>query len=102
MILLWEKEEMLVTSIFSISKNAFYHSQNKFKFFSRIYFVKLDQTDNHQVMSLTRSPLSHPVGFSSLGIIKTQNGVVKGQLDLEEVSDMTDYTLYKDNQGANS
>ena len=34
---LWEKEEMLVTSIFSFSHNVFYPSQNKFQFFSHIY-----------------------------------------------------------------
>ena len=36
---LWEKEKMLVTSIFSFSHNAFYPSQNTFLFFSHIYYV---------------------------------------------------------------
>ena len=36
---LWEKEKMLVTSIFSFSHNVFYPSLNKFQFFSYIYFV---------------------------------------------------------------
>ena len=36
---LWEKEKMLVTSIFSHSHNVFYHSQSKFQFLSHIYFV---------------------------------------------------------------
>ena len=35
----WEKEKMLVTSIFSISQNVFYPSQNKFQFFGQVYFV---------------------------------------------------------------
>ena len=35
----WEKEKMLVTSIFSFSHHVFYPSQNKFQFFSHIYFV---------------------------------------------------------------
>ena len=34
----WEKEEMLVTSIFSFSHNVFYLSQNEFQFFSHIKF----------------------------------------------------------------
>ena len=33
----WEKEKMLVTSIFSFSQNVFYTSQNKFQFLSHIY-----------------------------------------------------------------
>ena len=36
---LWEKEKILVTSIFSFSHNVFYPSQNKFQFFSHIYFI---------------------------------------------------------------
>ena len=36
---LWEKEKMLVTSIFSFSHNVFYPFQNKFQFFSHVYFV---------------------------------------------------------------
>ena len=36
---LWEKEKMLVTSIFSFTHNVFYPSQNKFQFFIYIYFV---------------------------------------------------------------
>ena len=36
---LWEKEKMLVTSIFSFSQNVFYPSQNKFQYFYNIYFV---------------------------------------------------------------
>ena len=36
---LWEMEKMLVTSFFSFSHNVFYLSRNKFKFFSRNYFV---------------------------------------------------------------
>ena len=34
-----EKEKMLVTSIFSFSHNVFYSFQNRFQFFSHIYFV---------------------------------------------------------------
>ena len=36
---LWEKEKMLVTSIFSFSHNVFYPSQNKLQLFNYIYFV---------------------------------------------------------------
>ena len=36
---LWEKEKMLVTSIFSISQNVFYPFKNKCQFLSQIYFV---------------------------------------------------------------
>ena len=36
---LWEKEKMLVTSIFSFSHKVFYSSQHKFQFLSQIYFV---------------------------------------------------------------
>ena len=36
---LWEKEKMLVTSIFSFFHNVFYPSQNKFHLCSHIYFV---------------------------------------------------------------
>ena len=36
---LWEKEKMLVTSIFSFSHNVFYPSQSKFQSFIYIYFV---------------------------------------------------------------
>ena len=36
---LWEKEKMLVTSIFSFSHNVFYSSQNKFQVFSHIHSV---------------------------------------------------------------
>ena len=36
---LWEKEKMLVTSIFSFSHIVFYPSQIKFPFFGHIYFV---------------------------------------------------------------
>ena len=36
---LWEKEKMLVTSIFPLSHNVFYPSQTKFHFFIYIYFV---------------------------------------------------------------
>ena len=34
-----KKEKMLVTSIFSFSNNVFYPSENKFQFFSHIWFV---------------------------------------------------------------
>ena len=34
-----EKEKMPVTNIFSFSHNVFYHSQNKFQFFSYIFIV---------------------------------------------------------------
>ena len=36
---LWEKEKILVTSIFSFSHNVFYPSQNKFHCFIHIYYV---------------------------------------------------------------
>ena len=36
---LWEKEKMLVTSIFSFAHSVFFPSLNKFQFFSHIYFV---------------------------------------------------------------
>ena len=36
---LWEKEKMLVTSIFFFSHNVFYQSQKEFLFLSYIYFV---------------------------------------------------------------
>jgi hypothetical protein len=36
---LLEKEKMLITSIFSFSKNVFYPSPVKFQFFSHVYFV---------------------------------------------------------------
>ena len=36
---LWEKEKMLVTSIFSFSHSVFYPYQNRFQFFNHIYFV---------------------------------------------------------------
>ena len=36
---LWETEKMLVTSIFSFSRNFFYSSQHKSQFLSRHYFV---------------------------------------------------------------
>ena len=36
---LWEKEKMLVTSIFSVSNNLSYPSKNKCPFLSQIYFV---------------------------------------------------------------
>ena len=36
---LWEKEKMLVTSIFSFSHNVFYPFQTNFIFFIHIYFV---------------------------------------------------------------
>ena len=36
---LWEKEKMLVTSIFSFSHNVFYSSRHKFQFLSHNYFV---------------------------------------------------------------
>ena len=36
---LWEKEKMMVTSIFSFSHNVFYPSQNKLQFLSHIYFI---------------------------------------------------------------
>ena len=36
---LWEKEKMLVTSIFSFSNHVFYQSQKEFLFLSYIYFV---------------------------------------------------------------
>ena len=36
---MWEKEEMLVTSISSFSHIVFYSSQNKAQFLSHIYFV---------------------------------------------------------------
>ena len=36
---LWEKEKMLVTSIFSFSHNVFSLSKIKFQIFSHIYFV---------------------------------------------------------------
>ena len=35
----WEEKKMLVTSIFFISHNVFYPSQNELQFFSNIYFV---------------------------------------------------------------
>ena len=35
----WEKDKMLVTSIFSFSLNIFFHSQNKLTVFSHNYFV---------------------------------------------------------------
>ena len=38
---LWEKEKMLVTSIFSFVHNVFYFCHNKFKFFINIYVVFL-------------------------------------------------------------
>ena len=34
---LWEKEKMLVTSIFSFSHNVFYPSQDKFQFLSLFF-----------------------------------------------------------------
>ena len=34
----WEKEKLLVTSIFSFSQNVFYSFQRKFQILSRIYF----------------------------------------------------------------
>ena len=37
--ILWEKEKMLVTSIFSFSHDVFYPSKNNFQFWSHIYFV---------------------------------------------------------------
>ena len=40
---LWEKEKMLVTSIFSFSHYVFYPSQNKVQFFKSIYFVVCDK-----------------------------------------------------------
>ena len=36
---MWEKEKMLVTSIFSFFHNVFYPSKNKFQFFIHIHFV---------------------------------------------------------------
>ena len=36
---LWEKEKMLVTSIFSFSHNVFYPFQNNFQFLSQFYFA---------------------------------------------------------------
>ena len=36
---LWEKEKVLVTSIFSFSHKVFYPYQSKFQFLSHIYFV---------------------------------------------------------------
>ena len=36
---LWEKEKLLVTTIFSFSHSAFYPYQNKFKMFSHVYEV---------------------------------------------------------------
>ena len=36
---MWEKQKMLVTSIFSFSHNVFYLTLDKFQFFSHIYFV---------------------------------------------------------------
>ena len=36
---LWEKEKMLVPSIFSLSHNVFYPFRNKFQFLSPIHFV---------------------------------------------------------------
>ena len=36
---LWEKEKMLVTSIFSFSHNVFYPSQKEFLYLSYIYCV---------------------------------------------------------------
>ena len=36
---LWEKEKMLVTSIFAFSHKIFYSSQNRFQIFSQVYFV---------------------------------------------------------------
>ena len=36
---LWEKDKMLVNSIFSFSHNVFYPSQNTFQSFSHVYFI---------------------------------------------------------------
>ena len=36
---IWEKEKMLVTSIFSFSHNVFFQFQKEFLFLSHIYFV---------------------------------------------------------------
>ena len=43
---LWEKEKMLVTSIFSYAHNVFYHFQIEFQFFSNknVVVFKLDQS----------------------------------------------------------
>ena len=38
---LWEKEKMLVTSIFFFSRNVFYSFQPKFQFLSHDYFVHM-------------------------------------------------------------
>ena len=35
----WEKEKMLVTSIFSFSQSVFYPSQNQFQILSHTYFI---------------------------------------------------------------
>ena len=48
---LWEKQKMLVTSIFCFSHNVFYPSQKEFLFWSYIYLVickyfQLDQSEN--------------------------------------------------------
>ena len=44
---MWEKEKMLVTSIFSFSHNIFYPFINKDQYFSPIYFLtfNLDKSE---------------------------------------------------------
>ena len=43
---LWEKEKILVTSIFSFSHNVFYPSQHKYQFFTNIYLCRLQNAFN--------------------------------------------------------
>ena len=44
---MWEKEKMLVTSIFSFSHNIFYNSQNKFYFFN-LFFLSANASNLDQ------------------------------------------------------
>ena len=48
---LWEKEKMLVTSIFSFPHNVFYSSEDKFQSFSHIYNVFCKSSQIWQVVN---------------------------------------------------
>ena len=47
---LWEKEKMLVNSIFSFSHNVFYSSHNKRQYSSHIYFVRIQSVSFFSAM----------------------------------------------------
>ena len=51
----WEKEKMLVTSIFSFPHHVFYHFLNKLKIFSHFYFVNAFNMDRSKFCRLVKS-----------------------------------------------